>query len=136
MTTRIKVTSIENCWFASIIQQMYFQASISERDKQSRYKLLVFEKDVKSEELVSMQKTFKNDPREMRIDNFFSLSTSTAKTNVLDDIFLNDIRFLSINDNNDTIVMSSQFLINEKNFTIIFKTLSNDMAFSKYCKYN
>jgi len=135
MTTRIKVTSIENFWFTSIIQQMFFQTTNSERDKQRRYKLMVFEKDVKTDELISLQKTMKNDANNMKIDNFFSSSTAATKPNeILDEIFLNDIRFLSINEYNDTIVLSSQFLINEKNFTIIFKKLSDEHAFQKYCR--
>ena len=96
---------------------------------------MVFEKDVKTDELISLQKTMKNDANNMKIDNFFSSSTAATKPNeILDEIFLNDIRFLSINEYNDTIVLSSQFLINEKNFTIIFKKLSDEHAFQKYCR--
>ena len=136
MTTRIKVTSIENYWFSSIIQQMFFQTQVSERDRQNRYKLMDFEQNAKSEDVQKFHSAFRNNCSDLRIENFFSISTaSQQQKEMLEEIFLNDIRFLSINQNNDTIVLSSQFLINEKNFSIIFKSLSGDMAFSNYCKY-
>lgn len=137
LQTRVKVTSIENSWYSTIIQQMYFQSNAMTGGKKLRYKIINFEPPLNNEDFLTFQKMMRSPYNELNIESFFvvsEISNTDHKNEMIEDIFLNDVRFISINDNNDTLILSSHFVSNEQNFQIHLNSLSNNKIFSTYCK--
>ena len=56
LQTRVKVTSIENSWYSTIIQQMYFQSNAMTGGKKLRYKIINFEPPLNNEDFLTFQK--------------------------------------------------------------------------------
>jgi len=105
--------------------------------KKLRYKIINFEPPLNNEDFLTFQKMMRSPYNELNIESFFvvsEISNTDHKNEMIEDIFLNDVRFISINDNNDTLILSSHFVSNEQNFQIHLNSLSNNKIFSTYCK--
>lgn len=121
-----------------MIQQMYFQSNSMTGGKKLRYKIISFEPPISNEDFFIFHRMMRNSGNEPSLESFFVITevfNCDKKNEMLEDLFLNDIRFISINENNDTLVLSSHFLSNEQNFQIRLNSLSNNRVFENYCKY-
>jgi len=106
--------------------------------KKLRYKIISFEPPISNEDFFIFHRMMRNSGNEPSLESFFVITevfNCDKKNEMLEDLFLNDIRFISINENNDTLVLSSHFLSNEQNFQIRLNSLSNNRVFENYCKY-
>ncbi len=116
---------------------MYFQSNSLISGKKFRYKFINFEPPMNNEEMLQLQRMMRTPNSELNIDSFFVVSddfNADNKNEMLEEIFLNDIRFITVNENNDTLVLSSHFLSNEQNFNIHLNSLSNNKIFLNFIK--
>lgn len=126
--------SIENKWFATVIQHMYDKFKV---DSRVRFQLKLDE--VTAEEyclqqiINPAQNPYLN---EMNLDNFFYLRSDR---NCIDDkgineeMFLKELRYFSLKEQNDTITLSSKTLQDEEVFKFYISFFSGQKIFQNYC---
>lgn len=133
---RIKAVSIENKWFSSMVQHMYFRFKY---DNKTRFQLKIDE--VTSEEYCLQQimnPTQSPYTSEMNIENFFYIKNDkyiSEDKGINESLFLKELRYFSLREQNDTITLSTNLLENEEIFKFFLDTFSNGKAFQNYCTY-
>ncbi len=78
--------------------------------------------------------TFSND---MNIESFFHIKNSgytSEEKGLNENLFLKEIRYFSLREQNDTITLSSYLLGNEDFFRFFLDTFSEKRAFQNFCK--
>ena len=131
---RIKAVSIENKWFSTMVQHMYTKFK---NDQKIRFQLKF--DDVTAEELCYQQ--YFNPPQssfsnELNLDNFFYFKNDryiSEDRSVNENLFLKELRYYSLREQNDTLTLSTSLLENEPLFKYFLDTFSNDKAFLHYC---
>ncbi len=128
--------SIENKWFATMVQHMYYKFKY---DNKYRFQLKI--DDVSTEEYCIQQilnPTQNPYTNEMNLDNFFYFKNDkyiSEDKGVNESLFLKEIRYFSLRDHNDTLTLSTELLANEEIFKFYLDTFSSDKAFKNYCTY-
>ena len=130
---RIKVVSIENKWFSTMVLQMYAKFK---SDSKIKFQLKI--EDVTTEE-ICLQQMFNSNlyhyNNEINIENFFNTKTdkNSDTGNINESLFLKELRYFSLRDSNDTIALSSHLLEDEEMFTFFLDTFSKNKAFQNNC---
>jgi len=130
---RIKVVSIENKWFSTMVLQMYAKFK---SDSKIKFQLKL--EDVTIEE-ICLQQMFNsnlyNYNSEINIENFFNTkSDKNSETgNINESLFLKELRFFSLRESNDTLTLSYHLLEDEEMFRFFLETFSKNKAFQTNC---
>lgn len=130
---RIKVVSIENKWFSTMVMQMYAKFK---SDSKIKFQLKI--EDVTTEE-ICLQQMFNSNlyhyNNEINIENFFNTkSDKNSETgNINESLFLKELRYFSLRESNDTITLSSHLLEDEEMFRFFLETFSKNKAFQTNC---
>jgi hypothetical protein len=130
---RIKVVSIENKWFSTMVLQMYAKFK---SDSKIKFQLKL--EDVTIEE-ICLQQMFNsnlyNYNNEINIENFFNTkSDKNSETgNINESLFLKELRFFSLRESNDTLTLSYHLLEDEEMFRFFLETFSKNKAFQTNC---
>jgi hypothetical protein len=133
---RIKVISIENKWFCNIVQQMYQRFKYEQK---IRFQLKI--EDVSSEEYCIQ--TFMNSAQptpyntsDFNLESFFNIKTYpyiSEDKGINENLFLKELRYYSLREQNDTITLSTHLLEHENFFKFFIESFSNGKAFQNYC---
>lgn len=136
VTDRIKAVSIENKWFATVVQLMYDKFKI---DSRVRFQLKF---DEVSAEEYCIQQIINPDHNvafsEMNLDHFFHLRSDRSGIDdkgINEELFLKELRYFSVRDHNDTITLSSKLLQDEQVLKYYLSFFSNQKIFQNYCTY-
>lgn len=73
---------------------------------------------------------------DMNIDSFFHIKNSgyiSEDKGLNENLFLKEIRYFSLREQNDTITLSSHLLSNEEFFRFFLDTFSDKKAFQNFC---
>jgi len=130
---RIKVVSIENKWFSTMVLQMY-----SKFKSDSKIKFQLKLEDVTTEE-ICLQQMFNSNlyhyNNEINIENFFNTKSERSHDigNINESLFLKELRYFSLRESNDTITLSSHLLEDEEMFKFFLDTFSKNRAFQNNC---
>lgn len=130
---RIKVVSIENKWFSTMVLQMY---SKFKTDSKIKFQLKL--EDVTTEE-ICLQQMFNSNlyhyNNEINIENFFNTKSdkNSDTGNINESLFLKELRYFSLRESNDTITLSSHLLEDEEMFRFFLETFSKNKAFQTNC---
>lgn len=130
---RIKVVSIENKWFSTMVLQMY---SKFKGDSKIKFQLKL--EDVTTEEMC-LQQMFNSNlyhyNNEINIENFFNTKTDKGLDtgNINESLFLKELRYFSLRESNDTITLSPNLLEDEEMFRFFLETFSKNKAFQTNC---
>jgi hypothetical protein len=131
---RIKAVSIENKWFSTMVQHMYAKYKY---DQKIRFQLKF--DDIPPEEYCYQQyfnqgqSPYGND---MNLDNFFYFKNDryiSEDRAVNENLFLKELRYFSLREQNDTLTLSTYLLENEPCLKFYLDTFSNGKAFQHYC---
>lgn len=131
---KIKAVSIENKWFATMVLQMH---SKLKSEGKTKFQLKI--EDLTSEE-ICLQQMFSSNlyhyNNDINIENFFNIKVDTPtfdESSLDENVFLKELRFFSLRENNDTITISSDLLEDEKNFRNYLGLFSGQKIFQNYC---
>lgn len=130
---RIKIVSIENKWFSTMVLQMY---SKFKGDSKIKFQLKL--EDVTTEE-ICLQQMFNSNlyhyNNEINIENFFNTKSdkNSDTGNINESLFLKELRYFSLRESNDTITLSSHLLEDEEMFRFFLETFSKNKAFQTNC---
>jgi hypothetical protein len=130
----MKAISIENKWFATMVQLMYQKYKY---DNKFRFQLKV--EDISSEEYCLQQIMYPNNYpslNDINLETFFYIKNNryvSEDKGFNEGLFLEEIRFFSLQEQNDTITLSSNLLENEENFRFYMDSFSNSKAFQNFC---
>jgi len=130
---RIKVVSIENKWFSTMVLQMYSKFKC---DSKIKFQLKL--EEVTTEE-ICLQQMFNSNlyhyNSEINIDNFFNTKSDKYQDtgNINESLFLKELRFFSLRESNDTITLSTHLLEDEEMFRFFLETFSRNRAFQTNC---
>jgi hypothetical protein len=131
---RIKAVSIENKWFATMVQHM---SQKFKYDSKIRFQLKIDE--VTSEEyciqqlLNPSQSPYTSD---MSLENFFNFKNDryiSEDKGINESLFLKHLRYFSLREQNDTLTLSSEMLESEEILNFYLDAFSNSKAFENYC---
>jgi hypothetical protein len=131
---KIKAVSIENKWFSTMVLHMY---SKYKYDQKIRFQLKL--DDVPPEEYCYQQYFGANQAAystEMNLDNFFNYKNDRyipEDRGVNEILFLKELRYFSLKEQNDTLTLSTNLLENEPLFKYFIDHFSNEKAFMHYC---
>ena len=94
--------------------------------------------DVSTEEycLQIMNPVPSNFTNEMNLDNFFNIKNNTficEDKGINENLFLKEIRYFTLREQNDTITLSTHLLENEEIFKFYLDTFSEKKAFQNFC---
>jgi hypothetical protein len=128
--------SIENKWFSTMVQQMFIKFIY---DQKMRFQLKF--DDISPEEYCFQQ--YLNPPQlpnsnDLNLENFFSSRNDRSMPEdrcVNENLFLKELKYFSLRENNDTLTLSSNLLENEPLFKYFVNTFSNEKAFQDCCTY-
>jgi hypothetical protein len=131
---RIKAVSIENKWFSTMVQHMFFKLKY---DNKNKFQLKI--DDITTEEYC-LQQIF-NPPQnsiasEMNLESFFNFKYEkniSEDKSVNESLFLKEIRYFTLREQNDTITLSTHILESEEMFKYFVENFSNQKVFSTYC---
>ena len=131
---RIKAVSIENKWFSTMVQLMYTKFKF---DQKIRFQLKL--DDISTEELYYQQCFSPPVPfsNELNLENFFFFKNDryiNEDRSVNETLFMKELRFYSLREQNDTLTLSTNLLENEPLFRYYLETFSSDKAFHHYCR--
>jgi hypothetical protein len=131
---RIKAVSIENKWFSTMVQLMYTKFKF---DQKIRFQLKL--DDISTEELYYQQCFSPPVPfsNELNLENFFFFKNDryiNEDRSVNETLFMKELRFYSLREQNDTLTLSTNLLENEPLFRYYLETFSSDKAFLHYCR--
>jgi hypothetical protein len=76
-------------------------------------------------------------PNELGLENFFNIRPShhtQEDKGFNENLFLKELRYYSLREQNDTLTLSTHLLENEDIFKFFIDTFSNNRAFMNYCK--
>ena len=132
---RIKAVAIENKWFSTMVLHMY---SKYKNDQKTRFQLKL--DDVAPEEycyqppyMGTNQSVYST---EMNLDNFFYYKNDRyipEDRGINEILFLKELRYFSLREQNDTLTLSTNLLENEPLFKYFSDHFSNSKAFLHYC---
>jgi hypothetical protein len=131
---RIKAVSIENRWFSAVVQQMYHKFKY---DDKIRFQLKM--EDVSSEDYCIQTLMNNGQPQytdTMSLDNFFNIRSTNYQLDdsvINQNLFLKELKYYSLREQNDTITLSTHLLENEDIFKFHLDYFSNGRAFQNYC---
>ncbi len=133
LSERLKVVSIENKWFSTMVLQMY-----SKFKSDSKLKFQLKLEDVTTEE-ICLQQMFNSNlyhyNNEINLENFFNIKIdkNLDTGNINENLFLKELRFFSLRESNDTITLSPHLLEEETLFRFFLNTFSGNKAFQTNC---
>jgi hypothetical protein len=96
--------------------------------------------DVSSEEYC-IQQLMNSQPNpystEIILENFFNTKNvyQPEDRTINENLFLKDLRYYSLREQNDTVTLSTHLLENEEIFKFFIDTFSGGKAFQNYCTY-
>jgi hypothetical protein len=133
---RIKAVSIENKWFSTMVQQMFNKFKY---DQKIRFQLKF--DDITPEEFCFQQ--YLNPPQlpypnDLNLENFFSSRNDRSIPEdrcVNENLFLKELKYFSLKEQNDTLTLSTNLLENEPLLKYFMDTFSNEKAFMNCCTY-
>jgi|LauGreDrversion4_2_1035121.scaffolds.fasta_scaffold293885_2 hypothetical protein len=132
---RIKAVSIENKWFSTMVQHMYTKYKY---DQKIRFQLKF--DDITPEELCFQQYLAPSQlvtANEINLENFFYLKNdrhTCDDRSINENLFLKELRYFSLREQNDTLTLSTSLLENEKLFKYFLDHFSAEKAFLQSCR--
>ncbi len=132
---RIKAVSIENKWFSTMVQYMYAKYKF---DQKNRFQLKF--DDITPEELCIQQDLGPSQmpsANEVNLENFFYLKNDrhiSEDRSVNENLFLKELRYFSLREQNDTLTLSTSLLENEELFKYFLDHFSGEKSFLHNCR--
>lgn len=137
---RVKAVSIENKWFSSIIQNMYQKYKL---DSRVRFQLKIedpnisvnspYPEELYMQQIINPNEIYNSD--KLNLENFFYLRSDRYvidEKGINEDLFLKEIRFFSLKDQNDTLTLSNQLVTSETELRFYLDSFSNNKIFSGF----
>jgi hypothetical protein len=132
---KIKAVSIENKWFSTMVQHMYTKFKY---DQKIRFQLKF--DDISPEELCFQQYWPPSQivtANEISLESFFYLKNDRYTCDeraINENLFLKELRYFSLREQNDTLTLSTSLLENEDMFKYFIDHFSGYKAFLQSCR--